>query len=110
MRVQSSHINSPKIKQKINKPEAKIPIKGTFAQDSRFKDANYHCKATGGTVFTGPASYDPILNFKRLNQQPCSAVMKRETIFHGDECKKQSYGHVGKNLRYQPGWIPIYSE
>ena len=93
-----------------DKPVHKIPTKGKFSQEVRFKEAKMYCQGTGESVFTGPASYDPIQNFIHMNKKPCLVVMKKDTMLQGIEGKKQSYGHIGANLKYMPGWVPSYSE
>lgn len=52
---------SPVFKHTIKEKQShKIPTKGKFSQEVRFKDAKLYCQGTGESVFTGPGSYDPI--------------------------------------------------
>jgi hypothetical protein len=67
----------------------------TFNQERRWRDPQFYCKFTGESAFLGPGSYNDHENFKNMNRQPCSALMKKIGILEDEESKKQCYIMVG---------------
>jgi hypothetical protein len=68
-------------------------------------EPKFYCKHTGESAYLGPGTYNDHDVFKKLNKQPCSALMKKIGMLEPEESKKQCYIMVGQSIKYEPAWV-----
>ena len=82
-----------------------------FARADRFNyEERFYCNTNGQSAYVGPGAYEGAEQLKKLQRQPCSALLKKSSQLGPAESREGCYVMAGHVLKFEPGLLKYYKE